>query len=41
MLVVDYLVLGSVAEAVRGDYGLRARLGVVLWLLVGACQVLS
>jgi len=41
VLVVDYLVLGSVAEAVRGDYGLRARLGVVLyaWLLVGACYL--
>ena len=40
VLVVDYLVLGSVAEAVRGDYGLRARLGVVLygcWLELVRC----
>jgi hypothetical protein len=41
ILVVDSMVLGSVAEAVRGEYGAYRRLGVVLWLQVGACQVLS
>jgi hypothetical protein len=40
VLVVDYLVLGSVAEAVRGESGAQAA-GSGAVAAVGSCQVLS